>query len=170
MTWHRDFVPTVRRTASLLARGSVFLLALFVAASGAAVLISSTASRHTACDASESVGAQESTALTEDQAAGLVFRRWLDGHMLQHLCSGAPSWITGYSVDEAPRRFRDSTGAAYPVYVTTFSVRPLSPLDGSWNGAGVPADGGWVRHKTIFFTVDRDGDRLVFHEHGTSPV
>lgn len=170
MTWHRDLLPTVRRTVGLLARGGVLLLALLIAASGAAIFISGTSSRHMACNASESVGAQEAAALTEDQAAELVFRRWLDGHMLQDLCPGPLAWITGYSVEEAARRFQDSTGAAYPVYVTTFSVRPLSPLDGSWDGAGVPADGGWIRHKTIFFTADRDGDRLVFHEHGTSPV
>ena len=123
-----------------------------------------------ACDDSQSLGPQEAAALTEDQAAGLVFRRWLDAHMLQHLCSGPLGWITGYSVEESPHQFRDSTGAAYPVYVTTFSVRPLFPFDGSWDGAGEPGSGGWIRHRTIFFVLDRSGDRLVFHERGTSPL
>ncbi len=170
MTWHRDILPTVRRASSLLARGSVLLLALIVATAGTTELISNTSSRRMACDASQSMGAQEAAALSEDQAAGLVFRRWLDGHMFQHLCPNLLGWITGYSVEEAAHRFRDSTGVAYPVYVTTLSVRPLSPLDGSWDGAGEPADGGWIRHRTIFFTADRDGDRLVFHERGTSPT
>lgn len=170
MTRHRVFLSRVKRVGSLLARGSVLMIALLLAAAVAAGLLSEVPARRVACDDLQSVGPQERATLSEDQAAELVLERWLGGHMLQRLCPSQPGWITAYSIEEPPHQFRDSADVAYPVYVTTFSVRPLSPLDGGWDGAGEPASGGWIRHRTIFFTVERNGGRFVFHEHGTSPI
>lgn len=156
--------------ARLFTRVILFLIVLLLILVFAAYFVSSTPANRSACVSRLSVTPQEQSGLSEDQAASLVLHRWLDGQMLQHLCPAPQGWITGYSVEEEPHRFQDAAGVTYPVYVTTFSVRPLSSLAGGWDGAGEPASGGWVRNRTIFFTAERDGGRLVFHERGTSPL
>jgi len=167
---YQTLLSRAKRFAWLFARAILLLIVSLLFFVFGAYFLSDTPGHRSACVVLQSIAPQEQGGLSEDQAATLALHRWLDGQTVQHLCPAPQGWITGYSVEEEPHRFQDAAGVTYPVYVTTFSVRPLPLFAGGWDGAGKKSSGGWVRHRTIFFTAERDGDRLVFHERGTSPI
>jgi len=121
------------------------------------------------CRALQSVQISETAGMAPGDIASLVLQRWLEAHNVVHFCSSPSTWISGFAVQERPHPYDDEP--ANP-YITSFSVLP--PIffgGGDWeagNGTG-RVNSRWIDDKTIFFTVERQGDRFFLREEGTSP-
>jgi hypothetical protein len=107
--------------------------------------------------------------MTSDQLYGLVLQRWLEAHKVRDFCSSPSGWITDFVVEETPHRYDNSSLNSF---MTSFSVLP-APLSGDdWqagNGIADP-DSRWIRHKTIFFTVEKIEGRYFMGSQATSPM
>jgi len=107
---------------------------------------------------------------TPDEIAAELIRRWLE-----HFKTGEVGWssrIVDYEIHDVGVRTQYANSPEYQgmlVASASFSVKPTRWNYDNWVPGNGVAEGDWVKHKFLFFAINREGDSYRLHVIGSAP-
>jgi hypothetical protein len=110
------------------------------------------------------VSFEEAPGVSPDMICQTLVQRWLEGFRSTLRLRDR---LVAYEIERMGMVESDDGGYRFSA---TFSVKPMSLLFSDWiAGNGVAGEDGWIRHKFLFFKVEKGSGQYTLQVLGTGP-